>query len=155
MNKITLTYLLTSLLFLLTGALIISFSLISESLIRSTPTISNVAQDLLLGECPLTAGVINAVLVFVTFTLSLPALVLPKNKGWLRAQGYAVVLCAIFTLTLGLVIWFDTLRTRANLNAILGASPALDQSLLQEKVRTIQRKAFPPPTQPPPFSHPL
>ncbi|KAK3076466.1 hypothetical protein LTS18_012924, partial [Coniosporium uncinatum] len=32
-----------------------------------------------------------------------------------------------------LVIWFDTLRTRANLNAIWGASPALDQSLLQEK----------------------
>ncbi|KAF1991633.1 tetraspanin [Aulographum hederae CBS 113979] len=132
-NKIVLTYLAADFVFVATGGLIMGFSLISESLIRATPTIGNVAQDLLLGECPLTAGVVNAVFIFVTFVIGLPALVLPNNRGWLRAQGWAVVLCGTFTLILGLVIWFDTLATRSNLSSIWGQTPPLDQSLLQEK----------------------
>ena len=61
------------------------------------------------------AGVVNAIFVFVTFLLSLPALFLPNNRGWLRIMGWLVVVCATFTLGLGVAIWVETLGTRSNL----------------------------------------
>lgn len=80
------------------------------------------------------AGVVNAVFIFVTFLLSLPALFLPTNRGWLRTQGWLVVVCATFTLGLGLAVWVDTLQTRAELNEIWQRESPLIRSLLQQKV---------------------
>lgn len=80
----------------------------------------------------------NAIFVFVTFLLSLPALFLPTNRGWLRTQGWLVVVCATFTLGLGLAIWVETLQTRQNLSAIWGRETPLIQSLLQQKVSTFR-----------------
>ena len=76
----------------------------------------------------------NAIFVFVTFLLSMPAFFLPTNRGWLRAQGWLVVFCAIFTLGLGLTVWGSTLQTRRNLGMIWGDQTPLIQSLLQQKV---------------------
>ena len=101
---------------------------------REASTVDNVTQNLLLGQCPLTAGVVNAIFVFVTFLLSLPALFLPTNRGWLRAQGWLVVICATFTLTLGVAIWVETLQTRRNLRDLWGRETPQIQSLLQQKV---------------------
>ncbi|CAO2651153.1 Nn.00g094500.m01.CDS01 [Neocucurbitaria sp. VM-36] len=115
------------------GGLLLGFSLISEQSMRDTPTVNNVTQNLLLGQCPLTAGVVNAIFVFVTFLLSLPALFLPTNRGWLRTQGWLVVVCATFTLGLGLAIWVETLETRKNLSVLWGRETPLIQSLLQQK----------------------
>lgn len=86
----------------------------------------------------LIAGVVNAIFIFVTFLLSLPALFLPMNRGWLRAQGWLVVVCATFTLGLGIAVWVDTLQTRAELGEIWQRESPLIQSLLQQKVRTIK-----------------
>jgi hypothetical protein len=36
------------------GGLLLGFSLISEQSMRATPTVNNVTQNLLLGQCPLT-----------------------------------------------------------------------------------------------------
>jgi hypothetical protein len=36
------------------GGLLLGFSLISEQSLRDTPTVNNVTQNLLLGQCPLT-----------------------------------------------------------------------------------------------------
>lgn len=80
------------------------------------------------------AGVVNAIFVFVTFLLSLPALFLPTNRGWLRTQGWLVVICATFTLGLGIAIWVETLQTRTNLSVLWGRETPLIQSLLQQKV---------------------
>jgi hypothetical protein len=77
---------------------------------------------------------VNAIFVLVTFLLSMPALFLPTNRGWLRAQGWLVVFCAIFTLGLGLTVWASTLQTRRNLGMIWGDQTPLIQSLLQQKV---------------------
>lgn len=77
---------------------------------------------------------VNAIFIFVTFLLSLPALFLPTNRGWLRAQGWLVVFCATFTLGLGLAIWVETLQTRAALNNVWARETPLIQSLLQQKV---------------------
>lgn len=83
------------------------------------------------------AGVVNAIFVFVTFLLSLPALFLPNNRGWLRAQGWLVVVCATFTLGLGVTIWVETLQTRRNLSVVWGRESPLIQSLLQQKASRI------------------
>jgi hypothetical protein len=119
------------------GGLLLGFSLMSEAAMQEKPTVANVTQNLLLGQCPLTAGVVNAIFIFVTFLLSLPALFLPTNRGWLRAQGWLVVICATFTLGLGVAIWFETLQTRQNLSNLWGRESPQIQSLLQQKVEYI------------------
>ncbi|KAF2257410.1 hypothetical protein BU26DRAFT_43297 [Trematosphaeria pertusa] len=115
------------------GGLLLGFSLMSEQRLRDSPTVNNVAENLLLGKCPLTAGVVNAIFIFVTFLLSLPALFLPMNRGWLRAQGWLVVICATFTLGLGLSVWIETLQTRSDLGSLWAKEAPLMQSLLQQK----------------------
>lgn len=115
------------------GGLLLGFSLMAEQSLRNAPTVDNVTQNVLLGQCPLTAGVVNAIFVFVTFLLSLPAMFLPTNRGWLRAQGWLVVICATFTLGLGVAIWVETLQTRQRLNVLWGRETPLIQSLLQQK----------------------
>ena len=71
--------------------------------------------------------------MFVTFVCSLPALALPTNRGWLRLQGVLTVFCALFTLILGLFIWFDTLQTGKNLSRVWGGLSTDIQSLLQQR----------------------
>ena len=70
----------------------------------------------------------------MTFLLSLPALFLPTNRGWLRAQGWLVVFCATFTLALGVTIWVETLQTRSALSVMWAREVPLKQSLLQQRV---------------------
>jgi hypothetical protein len=69
------------------------------------------------------------------FLLSIPAMLFPDNRRWLQVHGWLVVVCALFTLVLGLDIWFHTLKTRAYLNVIWSQQPAQTQSLLQQSVR--------------------
>ena len=73
-------------------------------------------------------------MVFVTFLISVPAMIMPMARGWLKFHGYTVVVCALFTLVIGLDIWFDTLMTRKNLSIVWNEQPAT-QSLLQQGVR--------------------
>lgn len=81
------------------------------------------------------AAIANSVLVFFTFLVSVPAMVAPMTRGWLKFHGYLVVVCAIFTMLIGLTIWFDTLKTRQNLSDIWNVQPNTTQSLLQQRVR--------------------
>jgi hypothetical protein len=67
-------------------------------------------------------------------------MVMPMTRGWLKLHGYMVVICALFTLVIGLDIWFDTLRTRQNLLVVWNAQPSATQSLVQQEV------LFPPTT---------
>ncbi|KAF1359942.1 tetraspanin [Lizonia empirigonia] len=132
-NKLMLAFIGFDFLFAGCGGLLLGFALTSEAALREKATIANVTQNLLLGQCPLTAGVVNAIFIFFTFLLSLPALFLPTNRGWLRAQGWLVVICATFTLSLGVAIWVETLQTRKNLSVLWGREPPQIQSLLQQK----------------------
>jgi hypothetical protein len=61
-------------------------------------------------------------------------MVMPMTRGWLKFHGYLVVISALFTMIIGLTIWFDTLKTRSNLSNIWNQQPASTQSLLQQKV---------------------
>jgi hypothetical protein len=84
-----------------------------------------------------TAAIANAVIIFVTFLFSVPAVIMPMTRGWLKMHGYMVVFCTLFSLILGLDIWFDTLQTRSNLLADWSAQSASTQSLLQQNVRLL------------------
>lgn len=44
------------------------------------------------------------------------------------------MVCALFTLVLGLSEWLQTLTTRANLETIWGQQNNVTQSILQQKV---------------------
>jgi len=133
MNYLMTIYLVVNFLFLAFGGVLVAFSLLGKQQQETALTPSNVAFSLLLGECPMTAGMVNALLVFATFIISLPALALPTNRKWLTLQGWMVVACSFFSLILGLFIWFDTLQTRKNLSIIWSEQPMAVQSLLQTR----------------------
>jgi hypothetical protein len=152
-DNILLTYITVDLLFVISGGLLIIFALMTEGEAKSVPTLDTVARDLLLFRCPLngqsppkvqlsdrmnadekTAAIGNAVMIFVTFLISVPAMVMPMTRGWLKFHGYMTVVCAIFTMVIGLDIWFDTLKTRKNLALVWTQQPASSQSLIQQKV---------------------
>jgi hypothetical protein len=73
--------------------------------------------------------------MFFVFLISLPALAMPMNRGWLKLQGWLVVSSAIFTLILGLLIWFKTLQVRKNLSVVWGMQSSNVQDLMQQRVR--------------------
>lgn len=68
------------------------------------------------------------------FLISLPAFARPTSRAWLKAHGWLAIVCALFTLVLGLREWISTLTTRANLGTIWGQQSPQTQSLLQQKV---------------------
>lgn len=79
------------------------------------------------------AAGINAILIFATFVLSIPAMASTTHRGILRSHGYAVVFCALFSMSIGLVIWFSTLKTQSNMAALWAQQTPHVQSLLQQK----------------------
>lgn len=81
-----------------------------------------------------TAALANAGLTFLTFFVSIPGLLLPNDRAWLKLYGWLVTICALFTLVLGLDIWFQTLKTRADLGLLWGRESVDVQSLLQQRV---------------------
>jgi len=117
-------------LFVISGGILLVFALTTKTETKSM-AVNTVARNLLLMQCPLTESIANAIVVFVTFLVSVPAMAMPMTRGWLKLQGYMVVGCAIFTLILGLDIWFTTLKTRSNLATLWNKQPATTQSLLQ------------------------
>ncbi|CAG8951343.1 hypothetical protein HYFRA_00008093 [Hymenoscyphus fraxineus] len=134
-DNILLTYVGIDMLFVATGALLIIFALETQAESAKEFTKDTVVRDLLLGMCPLNAAIANAVLVFITFLISIPAIVIPSTRGWLKLHGYLTVICALFTLNIGLSIWFETLRTRKNLSVIWISQPPQTQSLLQQTLQ--------------------
>jgi hypothetical protein len=55
-DNILLTYVLVDILFAVGGGLLLIFALVTKGEITQTPTLDNVATDLLLNMCPLTGG---------------------------------------------------------------------------------------------------
>jgi hypothetical protein len=150
-DNILLTYALVDILFLVSGVLLLAFALTTESMGHQTPTVTTAARDIILkqaapvsGQSPshrcqlvlteLPAAIGNAVLVFITFLISIAAMVMPMTRGWLKLNGYMTAVCALFTMILGLSMWVDTLRTRSNLSVVWADQPASTQSLIQQAV---------------------
>jgi len=120
-------------LFLGTGVLLVASSIIWMNEKNSDASIENVARTLLLDHFPFPALIANGAIIFITLLLALPAFALPTSRGWLKAHSWFVVICATFTLVLGLNEWIQTLQLRANLEDVWGKQSPRVQSLLQQK----------------------
>ncbi|KAL5353349.1 hypothetical protein ACLOAV_001385 [Pseudogymnoascus australis] len=134
-NRVLLAFLAFDMLFLLSAALLIAFPMIMQTRMKNPPTQETVAENLLLDRCPLTPAIVNAIIMFVTFLATIPALLMPTSRVWLKLHGYLVFICAIISMVIGLVLWFDTLKTRSNLSDVWAAQPQDVQSLLQQKLQ--------------------
>ncbi|KAJ8066828.1 hypothetical protein OCU04_004210 [Sclerotinia nivalis] len=133
-DKILWTYIILDLLFVSSGALLLGFALTTKAGTSQAPIISSVGTNLLLEGTPLNAAIGNAVLIFISFLLSIPAMTLSTTRGWLKLHGYMVVVCGLFTLIIGLDIWFGTLRSKESLLNTWNAQSPTTQSLLQEEL---------------------
>jgi len=135
-DSVLLTYVGVDILFVVGGVALLVFALTTQNADTQTSTIENVKFNLLfLQEMSSTAVIGNAVLVFVTFVASIPAIVIPTIRGWLKLHGYLAVVCALYTMILGLTIWFETLKQRKNLGDLWAQQPATTQSLLQQSLK--------------------
>lgn len=79
---------------------------------------------------PTTAGIVNAVLIFLTFFVTLPGLATTSRK-WIKLAGYMSVVCMFFTLVLGLYLWIFTLKTRGDFAPLFSAQTDAVKSLMQ------------------------
>ncbi|POS72839.1 tetraspanin [Diaporthe helianthi] len=130
-NKVLGAYVAADFLFVVTGAILVGFSVIVQNFMFETPTEgAQAVRNLLYQEFPLTAGIVNGVLVFITFAFTLPAIAMP-TRGWLKLSGYMLVVNAVFSVILGLYLWILTLRTRETLSPLWNAQPPKVQGLMQ------------------------
>ncbi|KAK4124972.1 hypothetical protein N657DRAFT_643749 [Parathielavia appendiculata] len=118
-------------LFLLMGVFILAFSVIVGNIRDEEPSNGRqAARNLLYKEFPLSAGIVNAVFIFATFLVTLPGLATSSRK-WIKLAGYLVVVCAIFTMILGLYLWILTLKIRGDFAPRFAAQTDVVRSLMQ------------------------
>jgi hypothetical protein len=133
-NKIQITYLVADGLFLLMGVFIIGFSVIVNNIRDEDPSNGRqAARNLLYQGFPLTAGIVNAVFVFITFMVTLPGLATTSRK-WIKLAGYMAEVCANFSMILGLYLWIFTLKTRGDFAPLFAAQPENIKSLMPSEV---------------------
>jgi cellulose synthase/poly-beta-1,6-N-acetylglucosamine synthase-like glycosyltransferase len=82
---------------------------------------------------PATAGIANSVFVFITFISTLPGLA-THSRRWLKLGGYLTVICAIFSMVVGLFLWILTLKTRKDFEPLFTSQPDEVKSLMQTAV---------------------
>ncbi|MCJ1260445.1 phospholipid scramblase 1 [Lobaria immixta] len=133
LDKVLIAFLVADFLFVGTGGLLIGIVFATKSNRSHPRTTDDVASNLLLMRTPLDGALFNAGLVFFTFAVSLPALILPSNRTWLKLHGWLTAACGIVTLAIGLDIWFSTLQTRSTLAVLWSQQTKNDLSVLQKK----------------------
>lgn len=132
-SGVTTSFLITEALFLGTGIGITIATVIWMNEHSADPTVDTVARSVLISHFPMQALLANGALIFASFILCIPAMIIPTSRGWLKLHSWFIVLCSIFTLILGLNEWIQTLAIRANLATLWGEQPDEVQSLLQQK----------------------
>lgn len=140
-NKILLTTSVATLAFLLSGVLILAFTLLAQRTVSSTPTEGKaVIRNILYSQMPLTTGLVNAGFIFLTFLLTLPGLLMQSTRGWLKLSGYAVAFCAVFTMCVGVYLWVMTLKVGEDLEGVYAGLESDVQELVQTSVSATARK---------------
>jgi hypothetical protein len=133
-DKIFLCTVLADLIFLASGVMELVFSLVVKSQMDDiTSDGESVTRNLLYQRFPLTAGIVNAIFILVTFAATLPGLVMPA-RSFLKVSGYMVTICAIFTMCVAVFLWVMTLRMKEQFfNIYIEQEPDV-QSLIQNSV---------------------
>ncbi|TDZ21210.1 hypothetical protein C8034_v003969 [Colletotrichum sidae] len=130
-NKVLMAFVAADVLFAITGALILGYSLINQNTMNEVPTEGvQAAIRLSTKQFPLTAGIVNAVFIFVTFLFTIPGMITPA-RGWLKVSGYMVTFCGVFSLIIGVYLWVLSLTTKADFAKLwISADPSV-QELMQ------------------------
>ncbi|KAL2432363.1 hypothetical protein ABEF95_006773 [Exophiala dermatitidis] len=132
-NKILLVFIAFDIAFLGCAGLHLFIPLFTESNIKNNTNVDNIASNMLLDHCPLTASMANSVVMFITFLLSMPPMFLKSNRMFLKLHAWGVIIAATMTLGIGLAIWFSTLEMHKNLAPIWNAQPEATVTMLQAK----------------------
>lgn len=135
-KKILIVFIIFNLLFLCCGGLLVTIPFLSRAANSKPPTLRWVADNILLGTTPLKAYVVDAIIIFLSVTLAIPAFFSPSSKlgkNLLTAHAYIALLAAVYTLGLGLRIWFSTLQSKAGLAPVWNTQVQSTQTLLQQK----------------------
>ncbi|KAI1424574.1 tetraspanin [Xylaria sp. FL1777] len=131
-NKVLAAFIGIDILFAITGAIIVGFSVIVKNTCFDPPTDGNEAvRDLLYQQFPLSAGIGNGIFTFIAFASTLPALA-TNSRSWLKAAIFLVVINAIFTLVIGLDLWIFTLRIKETFAGLWSAQTGDVQGFMQE-----------------------
>lgn len=77
------------------------------------------------------AAKINGITGVLTFGVSLPGIFMRRDRKYLTVFCYLLIFNALFTLCIGLVIWFFTLETKRNLAPLFDDTTDFVQSMLQ------------------------
>ncbi|KAI1493317.1 hypothetical protein F5X96DRAFT_666822 [Biscogniauxia mediterranea] len=118
-------------LFVSMGAIMLGFSVIVQQTCFDPPTEgTEAARDLLYQRFPFSAGIANAVITFIVFLTTLPAIT-TNNRSWLKVAGYLVVVDAVFTLIIGVDLWIVTLRLKNTFFEIWVSQTPQVQDLMQ------------------------
>ncbi|KAI5921890.1 hypothetical protein F4810DRAFT_702088 [Camillea tinctor] len=130
-NKVLAAFIAVDGLFVSMGAIMLGFSVIVQQTCFDTPTEGmEAARDLLYQRFPFSAGIANAIMTFIVFLTTLPAIT-TNNRSWLKVAGYLVVVDAIFTLIIGVDLWIVTLRLKNTFFEIWVSQPPQVQDLMQ------------------------
>jgi len=130
-NKILLAMAGADFLFVATGAAQLGFALVVRNTMGDVATEGEqAARNLLFQRFPLEAGIANAIMIFVAFLVTVPGIFTP-TRGWLKASGFLVTACAVFTMCLGVYLWVLTLRTKADFAQIWWEQAPDIQNLMQ------------------------
>ncbi|EGS22810.1 uncharacterized protein CTHT_0012850 [Thermochaetoides thermophila DSM 1495] len=130
-SKVQMVYVISDALFLLMGIFILIFCVVVNNIKDNAPSNGReAARNLMYQQFPLTAGIVNSVFIFVTFITTLPGLAL-GSRPWIKIGGYLTIVCAIFTMILGLYLWIMTLKTRASFAKVFAVQPDDIKSLMQ------------------------
>lgn len=131
MSKVLLAYVVADGLFLLMGIFMIAFSVIVQNIQFEIPTEGHqAARNLLYQRFPITAGIVNAVFIFVTFLFTIPGVITPA-RGWLKMGGWMTTVCGLFSLILGLYLWILTLKTKEDFALLYFQQTPEIQQLMQ------------------------
>jgi len=141
-SGVTISFLVAEALFLGSGILLTVVTMLWKKEMATAPTVNSAARMVLINHFPMQVLLANGILIFFTCLLSIPAMVMPTSRGWLKLHGWFVVICAIMTMVLGINEWLQTLTARANLATIWGTQPYTVQSLLQTKFQCCGYKDY-------------
>ncbi|RGP59264.1 pls1 tetraspanin [Fusarium longipes] len=130
-DKVFLTTVIADILFLGSGVMELVFSLVVKSQVDDMASDGETAtRNLLYQRFPLTAGIVNAIFILVTFAVTLPGLVMP-TRSFLKVSGYMVTVCSIFTMCVAVFLWVMTLRMKEQFFDIYIDQEPEVQSLIQ------------------------
>lgn len=135
-NKLLIFIIVVDMLFLATGVLELAFSIVTQNSDRAAPsTGQDVVRDLVTQRLPLTPGIVNGAFVIASFVATLPGLLMPTTRSWLKAAMYFITFCGLFSLVLGVDLWLQTLKIGNNFANVYVDLDTDQQDLIQTSVR--------------------